>query len=66
MRRACYKVGQIAGLQFEVVEIEDAFGEPAKESRHPVLKHPSPRTGHCGARQELVAQWDQLPFVAVR
>ena len=52
------------GLRFEILQIENAFREPAKESRVASLEHFAARAENGGRRIQLPPERDKLMFVA--
>jgi len=51
-------------LNLEIIEIENAGGETPKKPRHAVFEYASTRAEQRSAREKLVAQWDQVLFIA--
>src|SRR6185503_14051275 len=50
--------------RFQVVEIEHALGAPPEETRHAVFGHLAARGQQSGARQQALAERDQIVLVA--
>ena len=52
------------GLQFQIFQIEDAFGEAAKKSGHAVFQHSPARAEQRRAGDKLLAERDQVVLIA--
>src|SRR5580693_8240278 len=58
------ELGKIVSLPLKIFQVENAFSEAAKKSRHAVFQHSSPRAKQRRAGSQLMAERDQISFIA--
>jgi hypothetical protein len=58
-----YKICQLPSTKSKVFEIEDPFGQPAKEPGHPILQHLASRTEKRRSGSERLAQRKKIIFI---
>ena len=59
-----HEIRQLVGPPPQILQIEHALGEPPEEARHPVLQDLASRAQPRGARQQRLAQRQQVALVA--
>jgi hypothetical protein len=58
------EIGELVGTTLKIIDIEDAFSQPAKKSGHSVFKHLATWAQKSGPGQQRSAEVEQIVLVA--
>jgi len=62
-RRVFHERRQLPGAQAEILEVEDAFSETAKEPRRTILEHTTARAEQRGRRHQQATQGNEVVLI---